>query len=326
MTAEDTTEIAAEAARLWGAVATPELIVARENIVYRMELSRGRRAALRLHRVGYQSRKAIEAELLWTGALAARGFPTPGPVPLPGGKVTAEVGGRIVSATEWIAGEPVGCAALPLGGSRAEQADLHRDIGRLIARLHSLTDGLDLSPTLPRPRWDAEGLLGATPLWGAFWRHPGLDSEASALLHRLRASLHERLARGDGFAADFGLIHADVLRENLLAADGTLSLIDFDDSGYGYRIYDLGTALVQSLEETTLPDLARALLEGYNGERGQALVFTEDDLRIGVLLRALASCGWIQSRAAPDDPRQRLYVARAVRLAGLVERGLPGWT
>ncbi|MCY1128059.1 phosphotransferase [Frigidibacter sp. RF13] len=325
MTDEGTAAIAAKAARLWGAVAAPELIVARENIVYRMELSQGRRAALRLHRVGYQSRAAIEAELLWTGALAAHGFPTPGPVPLPGGEVSVDVGGRTVSATEWIQGEPVGRAALPLCGSRTVQADLHRDIGRLIARLHNMTDCLDLLPVLPRPRWDAEGLLGAAPLWGPFWRHPGLDSEASALLHGVRASLYERLARGDGYAADFGLIHADVLRENLLLADGNLSLIDFDDSGYGYRIYDLGTALVQSLEEAALPDLSCALLDGYNGERVQPIPFSEEDLRIGVLLRALASCGWIQSRAAPDDPRQGLYVTRAVRLATLVERALPGW-
>ncbi|MEZ5885376.1 MAG: phosphotransferase [Paracoccaceae bacterium] len=325
MSDHDTARIATEAARLWDATGAPRLIVARENVVYRMELAGGRRAALRLHRVGYQSREAIEAELLWTGALAARGFPTPGPVTLPGGGLTAEVGGRVVSATEWIMGEPVGRAALPLGGTRTELADLHHRIGRLIARLHNLTDDLDLPSALPRPRWDAEGLLGAAPLWGPFWQHPHLEGAAGALLGRVRANLRDRLTRGEGFAGDFGLVHADVLRENLLAADRRLALIDFDDSGYGYRIYDLGTALVQSLEEDALPDLAAALLDGYNGGRTRPAPFSGDDLRIGVLLRALASCGWIQSRAAPDDPRQSLYVQRAVRLARLVERGAPGW-
>ena len=34
-----------------------------------------------------------------------------------------------------------------------------------------------------------------------------------------------------------------------------------------------------------------------------------------VALRAVASCGWIVTRAAPDDPRQRFYASRAVRAA-----------
>ena len=32
-----------------------------------------------------------------------------------------------------------------------------------------------------------------------------------------------------------GLIHADAIQENVLNHAGALSLIDFDDSGYGYR-------------------------------------------------------------------------------------------
>ncbi len=44
-------------------------------------------------------------------------------------------------------------------------------------------------------------------------------------------------------------MHADVLRENVFVAGKTLFLIDFDDSGFGFPLYDLGTVLSQDLYE-----------------------------------------------------------------------------
>ena len=46
---------------------------------------------------------------------------------------------------------------------------------------------------------------------------------------------------------DRGLIHADLLGENILDDGAGLRLIDFDDCGWGFRFYDLGTAMLQSL-------------------------------------------------------------------------------
>ena len=72
---------ASEAAALWQA--TPiRLIVARENAVYEMALPDGHRAALRLHRAGYQGAAAIQAERWWCTELARMGLPVPEPIAL----------------------------------------------------------------------------------------------------------------------------------------------------------------------------------------------------------------------------------------------------
>jgi hypothetical protein len=39
------------------------------------------------------------------------------------------------------------------------------------------------------------------------------------------------------------------------------------------------------------------------------------------MLRTFASAGWIATRAAANDPRQRFYAARALRMARLVLDG-----
>ena len=318
--------IAQSAAPHWGAAGkAPELITIRENAVFRAVQNDGAAIALRLHRPGYQTRAGIEAELAWTEGLAVRGLPVPRPVHTLDGSMTWTTGGIVVSAVGWLQGEPVGHAGIPLAGDRATQVGLFGAIGRLLADLHRATDALALPADLPRPRWDRDGLLGANPVWGRFWENPGFDRDGRALVDDVRVFADDHLAGMGTSAPAFGLIHADALRENILAdRDGALRLIDFDDSGYGYRMYDLGTALVQSLEEPHLPDLAAALLDGY-GAGGGHVGDGMRGLMLFTLLRCLASAGWIVSRAAPDDPRQLLYVNRVLRLAPRVLAGQSEW-
>lgn len=326
ITPEEAARIAAMAAAEWRADAgTLRLISIRENAVFRAEAADGRAIALRLHRPGYQSRAGIETELRWTLGLAEQGLAVPHPVPARDGGLTRVAGPVTVSAVGWLDGAPIGRAGQPLAGDRAAQVRLYRQIGGLLAAMHRATDRLALPDDLPRPRWDSEGLLGEAPVWGRFWENPGFTADDLPLVDGLRRLARARLADIGPVAPAFGLIHADVMRENILAApDGTLRLIDFDDSGYGYRMYDLGTTLVQSLEEPNLPQMAEALLEGYQtagGDAGKGL----SDLILFTLLRCLASTGWIATRAAPDDPRQALYIDRVRRLARPLLSGTVGW-
>lgn len=80
MTGQAQAEAMARAAlAYWGGeVSAPKLINIRENIVFQVWLRDGMVAALRLHRPGYQSRAAIEAELIWTERLAEAGMRVPG--------------------------------------------------------------------------------------------------------------------------------------------------------------------------------------------------------------------------------------------------------
>jgi Ser/Thr protein kinase RdoA (MazF antagonist) len=188
----------------------PRLIRARENAVYEVTLPTGR-AALRLHRAGYQSAAAIRSELWWCTALADAGVAVARPVPAQGGALLVQLStGRYASAVAWVDGAPLGEAGVPLPGSPAEQAMRHHALGRLLAQLHDATDALTLPPGFTRPSWDIEGLLGKAPFWGRFWDHPALTPTESILAHRTRTYLRDRL-HAHAETASFGLIHADVL-------------------------------------------------------------------------------------------------------------------
>jgi Ser/Thr protein kinase RdoA (MazF antagonist) len=293
------------------------LVTARENAVYEIALPQGR-AALRLHRLGYQSEAAIRSEIWWCGALRDAGLPVPRPVALPGGDTLLRLpSGRLASVVAWIDGAPLGAAGVPLPGTARDQADLHRALGGLLARLHAASDRLTLPDGFTRPRWDRDGLVGAAPFWGRFWDHPALRPDEAALARRARDLLAERLAE----AGPIGLIHADVLRENVLVNGRSLSLIDFDDAGFGHRPYDLGTVLSQNQAEPHLPALADALAEGYAAARPLDATI----LPAMTLMRCCASVGWTMPRLAPDDPIHRSHIARMLRLAAHVLAGRPGW-
>jgi Ser/Thr protein kinase RdoA (MazF antagonist) len=314
--------LATDAAASWGVLAAPpELINIRENAVFRVTFTDGRLAALRLHRPGYQSRAGIEAELEWTTRLAAHGVAVPEPLATAQGPMTETCGNHVVSVVSWLEGQPMGAAMQALTGDLEHRIRQFHALGAFAGDLHRVTDLMHFDPPLIRPKWDAEGLLGPDPFWGRFWNNPAFDADSLGIIKAARSEAREVLARG---RFDYGLIHADLMRENILISDDRISLIDFDDSGYGYRLYDLGTALVQNLEEPELPAIAAALAAGYRQTRPASDPKLQD-LVLFTLLRCLASAGWIMSRAAPDDPRQRLYADRALRLSRHFLEGSAPW-
>ena len=284
------------------------LVAARENAVFEIETPQGR-AALRLHRHGYQSAAAIHSELWWCASLADAGVPVPSPLVAQNGALLVTLpDGRIASAIRWQGGDALGESGKPLTDPVPLILRRHHALGRLLAEMHDASDRLTLPEDFTRPQWDAAGLVGDAPLWGRFWEHPMASPGQSGRLRVVRDWLADRLAME---STDFGLIHADVLRENVLVNGSSLWLIDFDDSGFGYRGYDLGTALLGNLSEPAYPDIRDAMIDGYRSLRPM----NRDSVEMFALTRTCASVGWTMPRLAPDDPIHRSHLARCLAYA-----------
>ncbi len=299
--------LAAAAAAHWGGKPLA-LIRNRENAVFRMELPGGDMAALRLHRQGYQRDSAIRSELWFCAELAAQGLPVPRPLPGRDDALLVRLeGGRLASAVEWLPGDPLGEAGQPFTDPVDLQLRRHNALGHLLAQIHDITATMTLPEWFDRPRWDLEGLLGDAPFWGRFWEHPALTAPEAARMAELRLGLRDRLARALAGQTP-APVHADVLRENVLVSGEILSLIDFDDSGMGFHLYDLGTVLSQNLYEAARDDIRAALIEGYSTLRSADPALID----LFTLARTLASVGWTMPRLAPDDPVNRSHIARAL--------------
>ena len=305
---------ATEAAALWqGRIL--RLISNRENAVFEMETPVGR-FALRLHRMGYQKAAAIQSELWWCAALADAGVSVPRPQPAKNEMLLVTLGnGRLASCIAWANGKPLGENGKPFDAPLAVLLNQHAALGKLLARMHSATDQLSLPVGFSRPRWDVAGLVGDAPFWGRFWDHPVATADQRSQLARIRGWLQEKLA-DHAVSAPFGLIHADVLRENVLVDDTSVTLIDFDDSGFGFRLYDLGTAMLPNLYEPSYTALRDAMLGGYSTLRAADC----DTVEMFTLARACASVGWTMPRLATDDPIHKSHIARCLFFADKIIR------
>ncbi|MCM2563138.1 phosphotransferase [Lutimaribacter sp. EGI FJ00015] len=308
--------LAHQAARLWGFdPAHVTLAARRENIVYRVDGPDGA-FALRLHRPGYRTRAQLQSELHWMTALERGGMAVPRPLPLPDGAMTARLGDTLVDVLSWLPGQPLGAQGA-LDGVSDRPALAHR-LGRLLAQMHDLSDTWTPPADFTRPAWDRAGLLGDAPLWGRFWDHPDLTADQRSTFTAARARADADLAALET-GLDYGLIHADVITENVMRDGDALYLIDFDDGGWGFRDFELATFLMRFLTAPDYSEIRAALVDGYAMRRR----VDARTLDLFLLLRALTYPGWIIPRLHEPGGAERS--ARAIATAiPLAERYLNG--
>ncbi len=242
--------------------------------------------------------------------LADGGVSVPRPIPLLAGGFTSMKGTQAMSMLTWMGGAPIGEAGALFDTS--DPRGLAVTVGREMARMHDLTDAWDLPEGFTRPDWRREGLLGDDPLWGRFWEHPHLTPAQRDLFLKTRAKADTRL-RDTEAGLDQGLIHADLLCENVMLDAGQPVFIDFDDAVIGYRDFELATFLKKSMHQPYFAEMRAGVLEGYSSRR----TVDGDALDFALLLRALTYPGWIISRL--DEPgnaeRSARQLAQALELA-----------
>lgn len=107
-----------------------------------------------------------------------------------------------------------------------------------MARMHEAADGFSRPAGFERPAWDVAGLLGDAPFWGRFWDCETLSAQDRIYLSRLREDLSVVLA-DLAPQLDQGLIHADLVRENVFCATARWhsSILMIAASGFACSIW-----------------------------------------------------------------------------------------
>lgn len=274
------------------------LLSVSENAIYRVDdPSSGDRAILRVHRPEYHTRAEIESELDWIAALRADGAAM-----TPGIRTMAD-GARIGSFTNRGATRHVVIFDLMDGAEPDTSRGLvgsFAELGAVTARLHDHARQWRRPAGFQRKTWDFETTVGATPHWGSWRNAPGMTDAGRALLARTCASLRQSLAAYGKAPQRFGLIHADLLLANLLADGNRLTVIDFDDCGFGWFLYDFAGAVSLLDRDPLYPELRAAWLQGY---RSQTALSAEDEAMIPVfvMLRRITLTAWSASHAETES-------------------------
>ena len=304
--------LASAALTHWGLAATGmQLIKYRENAVFRVELMDGRRVALRIHRYAYHSDAELRSELQWLDALAADGIAVPRILPTRDGALFATVQvpevpePRQVDIFAWVDGRQLGSVESGVNLDTDAVRSVYHTIGALAARLHEQATRWTLPEGFARHAWDADGLAGPEPFWGRFWELASLSDGERALLVRAREAVHAGLSaygHDPENQARYGLIHADLVAENVLVDGAEIRLIDFDDAGFGWHLFELATALYFESDAPHFDAAFAAIIEGYRSVRPLP------DAQIAHMplffaARSFTYLGWIHTRPETETAR-----------------------
>ncbi|MCO6187901.1 phosphotransferase enzyme family protein [Rhizobium sp. L1K21] len=294
---------------LWGVTGNDcEFVAGRENRVYRVRTSQGD-FALRIKRPGYREMSELNSELQWLDAMEKSGLHVPLPLPSRNGRFLECIDSFYVDMVSWLPGKPLGKSRHPL--ELHNRSDTFYALGAEMAKMHAACDEWQRPDGFHRCDWDLEGLLGESPLWGRFWDNPTLPKDTRELFVQFRSVARDRIAELSS-GLDYGLIHADLVRENVLLDGKTIKIIDFDDGGFGYRLFDIATVLSKNMAEPDYSELKSALIEGYLNRRALNI----EGLDVFITMRALTYVGWIVPRIheTGGELRNERFVSEAKNL------------
>lgn len=284
-----------------------------ENGTFRVDDPVQGRSVLRVHRTGYHTREAILSELDWIAALREAAIvSTPAYIPALDGErvVTARLpdgAERFVVRFTWVDGvEP----------SEDRLVQDFEELGAITARLHAHAKQWNRPATFTRFVWDFDTALGQHGHWGRWQDGLGVGAQEQEVLGRCAGLIGRRLdAYGKG-PDRFGLVHADMRLANLLVDGPSVNVIDFDDCGLSWFMYDLGSSLSFIEHEPYVPDLVEAWVGGYRAT-GSMTAEEEAELPTFIMLRRLLLVAWIGSHAHTETAQDMgpEYAVTSCRLA-----------
>lgn len=281
--------------------------------------------ALRIHRPEYRSEEHILSELRALEVLAddLRGssVSVPCPVPAREGELIVCVGDggheelppRYCDLLTWIDGR-----VLKHGRGLGPRSTflLGEGLGHLHNAARQLGDDLDL------PLWDGETLFSDASPFRPGQMEEFLAPEAWDVfqdVERRTRDVFDRLGQGED---QWGIIHNDYILINchfVRRRNGwNLGVLDFDDLGWGYFLYDLAPLLGNLFD---WPDaygrLRRAFLDGYKSVRPLPADL-ERHLPVLMAARHAASLTWLaakQRRGETDVPIAQHVEVRVSEMA-----------
>ena len=256
------------------------------NDTYLVETAAGK-FVLRVYRAGWRTQEDIQYEIAMLDHLHQAGIGVAHALPARSGQVLHPIesveGERVAVLFSFAPGKPI-----PFDNT--EQSER---FGALVARIHQTSDrfvstnrrfALDLNHLIYEP---VAAIL------------PHLEAEAERTL--LQQSADRLVARLNALpltALDYGFCHGDTHNWNAhVGEDGTITMIDFDCSGPGWRAYDLGVFLWSAIWEKSKEVAWQPFLDGYTKER--ALNKTE---QAAIPLFAWARQFWYKGKRMANNP------------------------
>ena len=291
-----------------------ELINVSENFTYRIENPSGFKAILRVHRENYHSRRSIECELIWIDALSKSGLiETPSYFFGKDGSAIQECSVDSINGSRYLVLFHFVSGSAPEENKYLDT--LYEKLGRLAGTCHNHVSSWEKPDNFERLTWDIDTIFGSNALWGNWRLAPEVTKDVQDKLERVELKIRDRLLDYGKSEKRFNLIHADMRLANLLIDQESTRLIDFDDCGFGWFMYDFASAISFIEDSPMVSYFKSSWITGYKSVR-ELSVEDEKEIDTFIMLRRMALLAWIGSHIEAPEP-QRLSAGFAKTTAKL---------
>lgn len=273
-----------------------------ENINYRIyEKKKEKKYALRLCRPNYHTYEELQSEVTWISKIE-KNTDVSVATPIKG------IDGGYVQQLTLGAGVFYCCMFAFLEGvtlreitDEDKSAYYMRTIGSITAKLHNQVIEWEDSDSLNRFTWDYEDFFGENSRWGDWHNDTHLQESDYAYIEQALGIIKKNLSSYGKGKDRYGLIHTDLNNNNVIINGNDCYVIDFDDCGYGWFLYDASTALLEC--DDNLEDMIRAWLEGYESIRK----LSEEDYKMimtFIVMKRIIRFQWVGSHMDNDTVKK----------------------
>lgn len=280
----------------WQETDEANLIVLSENATYIIKNKKTgeKDGVLRVSRPGYHTLSELNSEMMWLRQI--NDF-----TPLVVANPIAGLDGKNVQQVKGADGKIYFCVAFKfLSGENPDENDeknlasQFEILGETTACLHLQTKNWAESKNLDRTEWNFENVIGEAAKWGDWRKFPDMTAENQNCLENVVKIIKKRLGNYGKNESNYGLIHADLRLSNLLFENGKIKLIDFDDCGFCWHLFDLACSLSFIETKPFVPELVASWISGYK----KVLPFSDADFEeipTFIMMRRLQLTAWLGS-------------------------------
>lgn len=268
------------------------------------EMVKRAKYVLRIYRPGYHDKQEMLGELIWIRQLNLdTDLKTAAVLPGKNGEFIQNIS---ISEDEELCFEAVLFEYIPgenlSGLSEQELFYYMGKIGEITAKLHLHVSEWKGAAEIKRFTWNLKDLTGTEARWGDFSEMKTLTQWQKKSYSSAIEVIMDRLGRYGKSRDRYGLIHSDLNINNILVNKNGIYILDFDDCGFGWFLYDLSTSVLEYFDEV-LYKCIKFWQAGYQRHRTLSKEDIEE-IDTFVILRKIVRVGWIATHGDNDTVKK----------------------
>ncbi len=262
------TEVARKALPYWGYAEETELKLLNytENATFEIKPAETEHFIMRVHRALYTTENSIKSEFAWLESLRKDKIHVPQPIINKNGEYVVKI-----QMPEYEDFRYVDCTKFEQGDAPLQipKLELFKELGEIIGKVHNNSEHFKKPEYYNRIVWNANTTFSRKNNYHYeyYKENSAFNKEDLKILDEGEKKICQKLETYGQSSQNYGLIHSDFRFSNILLDKEKFTVLDFDDCGEGWYMYDLGSVLAFNEDRDDAKQIMDMVFEGYSKVR-----------------------------------------------------------